>query len=135
MNVSISCSCSKSEVTACSPFYPKHFKPAFRLYFWDIMTHSTCSISSSSVLVDHNVSSQLSGMDRASSSYYLTCNVGSYILSYVFVCWDISCLMQYLLIIFHPRFQPQLYFLSQYHGQFLYILKGRVLPRYCCLNL
>ena len=46
----ILCSYASSEVTACSPFHPKRFKATFRLYYWSIMTLSTCLILCSSVL-------------------------------------------------------------------------------------
>ena len=70
-------------------FSPKHLKPAFKIYSWDIMIPSIFSILSASVILDPNVSSKLSNMGPY--FYRLPWNVGSYI-----TVWCL-CLLVYLL--------------------------------------
>ena len=52
------------------------------------------------------------------------------LLSYIFFCWDILCLLQSPLLIPCPQFHLQLSYLSQYHVHLLHLLKGN--PLSCC---
>ena len=90
-NVSISCIYYSSEVTSFPPLPPKRFKPEFILYFWSIMTPSTCSIQSSLFPVGPNLSPYFKNKDLTQFSYHLPLNVGSYL---VVLC---LCLFGYLL--------------------------------------